>query len=88
MTDHDLVAFASGLSAKLATRSRHVCAFLGAGTSKACGLPDVATLQSQIVHALDEPQKSAFRQQLAGRNLDLPRFGGHGVTRRLGAVLP
>jgi hypothetical protein len=70
MNTHDPVAFANGLSAKLATRSRHVCAFLGAGASKACGLPDVAALQAKLLNALEEPQKSVFGQQLEGRNLE------------------
>ena len=29
MPEHDPLGFATGLSAKLATRSRHVCMFLG-----------------------------------------------------------
>lgn len=41
MADHDPQEFVTSLAAKLATRSRHVCVFLGAGTSKSCGLPDL-----------------------------------------------
>lgn len=67
---HDVAAFASGLSAKLATRSRHVCAFLGAGTSKACGLPDVALLQSKIADSLTDDQLAAFRRITSSRNLE------------------
>ncbi len=70
MPDHDPVKFANGLSAKLATRSRHVCVFLGAGASKACGLPDVATLQALITDGLDGDQRTAFERELAGRNLE------------------
>lgn len=70
MAEHDVVSFAGGLSARLAARTRHVCAFLGAGTSRACGLPDVATLQERVVSKLDAGQKSAFENILVGRNLE------------------
>src|SRR6266567_2653314 len=56
---HDPLRFAEELSAKLATSSRHVCFLLGAGTSRACGLPDpdAAALDGKvcahIVEALD-----------------------------------
>jgi NAD-dependent SIR2 family protein deacetylase len=40
MPDHDPIRFAADLGAKLATRSRHVCAFLGAGVGCTCGLPE------------------------------------------------
>ncbi len=45
MPEHDPLRFATELSAKLATRSRHVCVFLGARVALACGLPDIAQLQ-------------------------------------------
>lgn len=70
MTEHDVVAFASGLSARLASRSRHVCVFLGAGTSKACGLPDVQTLQASVLAKLPVPDQPAFEAMLVGRNLE------------------
>jgi hypothetical protein len=56
---------------------------LGAGTSKACGLPDVAELQALITAGLSAEQKAAFETQLAGRNLEqaLSR------TRRIAALL-
>ena len=46
MTTHSPQEFATALGAKLATRSRHVCAFVGAGAAKACGLPDVKGLEA------------------------------------------
>ncbi len=70
MAEHDPVRFVTGLSAKLATRSRHVCAFLGAGVARACGLPDVAGLQRRVLEDLDTDHRVAFAQQLEGRNLE------------------
>ncbi|SFE93008.1 SIR2 family protein [Blastococcus tunisiensis] len=70
MTGHAVMPFANGISAKLAARSRHVCAFLGAGASRACGLPDVAGLQTLVLKGLNPEQRTAFESQLAGRNLE------------------
>ena len=70
MEKHNPVDFTTALSAKLASRSRHVCAFLGAGTSQACGLPGVEQLQKQILPTLDTANRKAFEQQLDGRNLE------------------
>lgn len=70
MSAHQVVPFANGLSAKLAARSRHVCAFLGAGASRACGLPDVSGLERQILDGLHGDQRAAFEGQLSGRNLE------------------
>jgi hypothetical protein len=71
MSEHDPLRFASDLSAKLATRSRHVCAFLGAGVARACGLPDIAQLQQRVLSGLKSKEQSdAFARQLEGRNLE------------------
>src|SRR5258708_2882627 len=70
MADRQVLPFVNGLSAKLASRSRHVCAFLGAGSSRACGLPDVAGLEHQVLEGLVGDQRSAFESELAGRNLE------------------
>ncbi len=70
MPNHDPQKLATGLSAKLATRSRHVCAFLGAGVARACGLPDVAGLQNDVLADLEKPLRSVFSGQLEGRNLE------------------
>jgi hypothetical protein len=70
MAGHQVVPFVNGLSAKLAARSRHVCGFLGAGAARACGLPDVADLQSQVLGGLEGEQRAAFEGQLAGRDLE------------------
>ncbi len=73
MPVHDPLRFASALSGKLATRSRHVCAFLGAGVGRACGLPDVAELQKRIVSKLEleDPEGAkAFASQLKCNNLE------------------
>ena len=70
MSEHDPLKFVAGLGAKLATRSRHVCAFLGAGTARACGLPDVAQLQERVLGELKTNDKKMLNQQLDGRNLE------------------
>src|SRR2546421_320358 len=70
MSKHKPLEFATALGAKLATRSRHVCAFLGAGVARACGLPDVAQLQEQVLTALKLGDREAFKRQLKERNLE------------------
>jgi hypothetical protein len=70
MTEHDPLRFAADLSAKLATRSRHVCVFLGAGAARACGLPDIAQLQERVLSRLAEDHGAQFATQLEGRNLE------------------
>ena len=70
MSDHDPLSFVSSFSAKLATRSRHVCVFLGAGVGKACGLPDVKGLQQRVLDGLEEDDRVAFKRQLENRNLE------------------
>lgn len=70
MPDHDPVRFATDLSAKLATRSRHVCLFLGAGVGCSCGLPDVAKLQGLVLSALNTDDATAFKKQLSKGNLE------------------
>lgn len=70
MSQHDPLNFVTSFGTKLATRSRHVCAFLGAGASRACGLPDVPQLQKRVLDKLDEPDKRALTTQLSGRNIE------------------
>lgn len=67
---HQVAPFANALSAKLATRSRHVCAFLGAGAARACGLPDVSELQEKVLGSLNSQEREAFKSQLDGRDLE------------------
>ena len=67
---HNPLDFATALSAKLASRSRHVCAFLGAGSAQACGLPGVEQLQQAVVSALKAGDKEAFQRQLKECNLE------------------
>lgn len=62
--------FAAELGAKLATRSRHVGVLLGAGASRACGLPDVSMLEKSVGKALKGDQRSRFKALLGGRNLE------------------
>jgi hypothetical protein len=70
MLTHNVASFAGGLSAKLATRSRHVCTFFGAGTSKACGLPDVASLTEKILAGLEADQLESFKRITSSRDLE------------------
>ena len=70
MSKHNPMQFATSMSAKLATRSRHVCMFLGAGISRACGLPDVNQLQELVLSELDKTDQEAFAHQLKGRNIE------------------
>lgn len=70
MPDHDPVRFASDLGAKLAARSRHVCAFLGAGVGCSCGLPDIAKLQGKVLAALQPENRELFKKQLETRTLE------------------
>ncbi|PBP64691.1 SIR2 family protein [Pseudomonas syringae] len=83
MATHDPLRFVSDLGAKLATRSRHVCTFFGAGTSKACGLPDIAQLQERVLVSLSNDQKTLFTLLLKGRNLEQ----GLSRLRRITALL-
>ncbi len=70
MPDHNPLSFVTSLGTKLATRSRHVCAFLGAGVGKACGLPDVKALEQYVLEDIQEDEHAAFQRQLTGRNLE------------------
>ncbi len=83
MSNHKPLEFATALGAKLATRSRHVCAFLGAGVARACDLPDVAQLQEQVVNALKPVDREAFKRLLKGRNLEEALTG----MRRIAALV-
>ncbi|PZF36995.1 MULTISPECIES: SIR2 family protein [unclassified Curtobacterium] len=82
MLTHDVAVFAGGLSAKLATRSRHVCTFFGAGTSKACGLPDVVELTNKIAGSLKGDQLASFKRITKSRSLE----GALSRLRRIEAV--
>lgn len=70
MTEHRPEEFAMALGAKLATRSRHVCVFIGAGAAKACGLPDVKDLEAKVKERLSDAELDAFDRLLAGRNIE------------------
>src|SRR5882724_3819833 len=70
MPVHDPMRFAAGLSAKLASGSRHVCAFLGAGVARACGLPDVGDLQNKALADLDGNDQTTFARELERGNLE------------------
>ena len=70
MKRHCPQEYANALGAKLATRSRHVCMFLGAGCAKACGLPDVVELQELVQSELEETDRRDFDRQLKERNIE------------------
>jgi hypothetical protein len=67
---HGVLRFVNGLSEKLASRSRHVCLFAGAGAARACGLPDVAGLEQHLRSSLSGKALADFERLLAGRNLE------------------
>ena len=83
MPTHDPLRFVNALSSKLASRSRHICVFIGAGSSRACGLPDVTQLQQIVLDRLEAVEREQLTRQLQGRNLEqaLSR------VRRLAALL-
>jgi len=70
VTEHSILAFSNGLSARLAPRSRHVGVFMGAGTSKACGLPDIVQLTEAVKGDLAEPLKGQFSTLVSVLNLE------------------
>lgn len=70
MTSHDPHSFVSSLGSKLATRSRHVCFFLGAGVGRSCGLPDVGGLQDIVLEALGDTDRTLLNNQLQNNNLE------------------
>ena len=70
MTDHHPRDFVSTLGLKLATRSRHICVFLGAGVGRSCGLPDVEGLQQAVSNALDNDSRALLGRQLQTNNLE------------------
>lgn len=70
MSEHNPQEFATALGSKLATRSRHVCMFIGAGAAKACGLPDVRDLESKVRGALTGDDLDSFKRLLEGRNIE------------------
>jgi hypothetical protein len=81
--DHDPLEFANSLSAKLATRSRHVCVLLGAGAARACGLPDVGRLQERIAARLSGAPADRFEKLVEARDLEQ----GLSRLRRIHALL-
>lgn len=70
MAGHDPLTFVNSLSAKLATRSRHICVLLGAGAARACGLPDVAGLTSAVEASLPKEQAAAYTALVENRTLE------------------
>lgn len=70
MITHSPLEFATALGAKLATRSRHVCVFIGAGAAKACGLPDVKGLETRVQATLAGAELNAFNRLIDGRNIE------------------
>lgn len=83
MQTHEPLSFVSGLSAKLASRSRHTCLFLGAGTSRACGLPDLNQLTDRVLSKLEPAEKTLFEAQMIGGNLET----GLSRLRRISTLL-
>ena len=70
MHQHSPLSFVNNLGAKLATKSRHVCFFFGAGVARACGLPDITQLEIRILEKLGQEDQQALQVELTGRNLE------------------
>ena len=70
MGTHDPIRFLGTLSSKLAARSRHISVLLGAGSSRACGLPDIDQLRARVAEKLDPSLQAAFSAQIEGRNIE------------------
>ena len=83
VTYHNPLHFVSSLGAKLATRSRHVCIFLGAGVGRSCGLPDIAGLQQSVLGAMEGNDRAALEHQLLECNLE----GALSRIRRISALI-
>ena len=47
-----------------------MCVFLGAGASRACGLPDVSQLEECVKRRLEQDDREQLSRQLQGRNLE------------------
>lgn len=67
---HDPEIIVADLSAKLASRSRHVCCFFGAGTSKSSGLPGLSGLQEYVISNVSSSVKDLIKKLFKGRNLE------------------
>lgn len=61
---------AGEIATKLASRSRHVCLFLGAGASCSAGLPNVAGLKDAVLVSVPDDDAGPIRSLLEGRNLE------------------
>lgn len=70
MVGHDPLTFINAFSAKLASRSRHVCVLVGAGAARACGLPDIAGLTTAVQANLPASQAIALKALLENRTLE------------------
>ena len=70
MLNHNPMQFVNELSSKLASRSRHVCVFLGAGASTACGLSGVSQLEDGVRRRLKADDMEQLSGQLQERNLE------------------
>jgi hypothetical protein len=85
MAGHDVLRFATDLSAKLATRSRHVGAFLGAGAARACGLPDVRGLEAEVLNRLGDNDEHVLRALLEDQDRNLEQVLSR--LRRIAALV-
>lgn len=67
---HSPDEFADSISTKLASRSRHVCVFLGGGASAACGLPTISDLEDDVKDGLADEEQEIFEALSEGRDLE------------------
>lgn len=67
---HNPVEFANSLNAKLASKSRHICIFLGAGAATSCGLPSMGGLQDAVLSDIEDEYKDILALQLEDQDLE------------------
>jgi hypothetical protein len=66
----DPVAIATELSAKLASKSRHVSLLLGAGASTTAGLPNLAGMSQVVLESLPSQHREMATALMEERNLE------------------
>jgi hypothetical protein len=67
---YDPITFEAELQEQLASSSRSVCFFLGAGASRRAGVPDLAKLSDDVAAALSSPQQKQFNDLRGSGNIE------------------
>lgn len=67
---HNPSEVAGGLAGKVSARSRHICILLGAGASRAAGLPDLQGLQREVLIVLDADDRTIAGELFEKGNIE------------------